>query len=359
MKARFLFVLGLLCLVAASGGSAPAEPLFPSKLPHRIFRPLAPQTIASASAPRLRSNVSVEPRLSGDQGNVSIVADDGTMIIPQNAFDLATASLVFTPQGSGYTVQSVTPTFVSAGNNAQVQQLGGNSIAINLPFTFTFYGKSYKTLYLNSNGNLTFGTYDNTDFAFGLREVLNGPPRIAALFDYLVDAYGGGNGQIGVETFSDHVNFYWYGVEDYNSTVNTFEIILQNNGIIRFNYNGVNAPNATVALSPGGGGSVRAVDFSQQSSPLSFTGTVGEVFSPALDLDLTAVAQTFYQSHPDNYDGLMVFSDVDGMNTPYAQPVRNGTQGIGLQVFDYGSLFGSKSRLFIMGNMGSAGQYPA
>jgi hypothetical protein len=352
-----LLAFGLLVLFAASAMDATAQSPFPNKFPPRkAFQHPIPHSLANL--PRLKSNITLQHRVSEDHGNVSVLHDDGTLIIPANSFDMQNTSLVFTPQGSGYTVQSVTPTYVSPGNNAQLAQLGGGSAKIQLPFTFKFYGTSYTSLFLNSNGNLTFATVDNFDYYTGLNTLAGGPPRIAPFFDYMVDAYGGGAGQIGLETFSDHINFYWIQVEDSNLAFNTFEMILQNNGVIQFNYGPSNATALSAGLSPGNTSSIQQVDFTQQKTPLSFTGAIGEAFSPVADLDLGAVSQAFYQLHPDNYDGLIAFADVDGLDGAYAQPVRNQTQGVS-GIFDEGAFFGSKSRLFITANMGSISQYPA
>ena len=355
MKIRLLFAVASLVFVLSSNLNAQAQGPF-VRFPGRLT---TPRRAAANGVPvqRVHPNI-LQPRFSEDHGNVSVLHDDGTMIVPQNAFNLANSSLVFTPQGGGYTVQTVTPNFVNPGTNAQLIRLGGGSVSLNLPFTFKFYNGSYTTVYLNSNGNLTFGAADNNDFYFGLGTAVSGPPRIAALFDALLDQSGGGFGQIGAEAFSDHVNIYWLQVEDFSQVLNTFEIILQSNGIIRFNYGPVSATSAAVGLSPGSSAPLQTVDFSQQTSPLAFTGSIGEAFSQYADIDLGAVGQAFYQSHPDNYDGFIVFADVDGMQGAYAQPVRNATKGVN-NMFDYGAFFGSKNRLFITANAGSVSQYPA
>jgi len=383
MRIRLLFALTVLAVTAASVSRVHAQspiPLVmqaapgmnvPGKPPLRVKTParrVPGTTMASGKAalPRL-TNGTAQPRVAADQGNVAVLQDDGTMIIPTNGFDLVNNSLVFTPQGSGYTVQSVTPTFVNPGSGAQLVQLGGNSQQFTLPFTFKFYGTNYSKIFLNSFGNLTFVNQDNNDFYFDLRSLETGPPRIAPMFDYLVDEFGGGNGEIGLETFSDHVNFYWEQVEDFPAgELNTFEVSLYNTGIIQFNYSTGADPNytsAVVGLSPGGASAIQTIDFSQQTSPLAFTGVIDEVFSPFTDLDLLAVGQNFYQSHPDNYDGFIAFADFDGLGFeqgyPYAQSITNQTQGLGLNSFQYNTFFGSKSRLFITANGGSIDQYPA
>ena len=48
-----------------------------------------------------------------------------------------------------------------------------------LLFDFPFLGQSYRRLFLNSDGNLTFGQGDNASTERSLERFLSGPPRIA------------------------------------------------------------------------------------------------------------------------------------------------------------------------------------
>lgn len=68
--------------------------------------------------------------------------------------------------------------------------------------------------------------------------------------------------------------------------------------------------------------------------------------------DLTAprqaVAQRFYQDHPDQYDFLIVFTTFDfdwGSGSAYYHAIRNDVSGIGWPLLDYGGDFGSSRRL--------------
>src|SRR5437016_5301272 len=72
--------------------------------------------------------------------NIAVMQDDDSVIVPANAFDLAGKSVVFTPQGSGYTMQTASGGFDSgSGNYVTLNLADSDSVRINLPFTFTFF----------------------------------------------------------------------------------------------------------------------------------------------------------------------------------------------------------------------------
>lgn len=58
-------------------------------------------------------------------------------------------------------------------------------------FTFTFYGINYGSVFVNSNGNLTFNSGD-PDFTESFPEFINGNnPRIAPIWDDFNPSTGG------------------------------------------------------------------------------------------------------------------------------------------------------------------------
>src|SRR5207249_746360 len=92
---------------------------------------------------------------------------------------------------------------------------------------------------------------------------------------------------------------------------------------------------------------------------------LAEAFSSVQSLDLEAIGQSFYATHPDSYDSLMVFADFDvnAGATATAEVVRNNIQGIILPAyvsnFDFGAVYGSSDRLSLVVNGGAVSQYPA
>src|SRR5215471_9342174 len=130
MKIRLLFALAFSLSIVGGAIDAAAQTAFPIKFPTRkAFRNLSKHHFAAL--PRVKADITLQPRVTEDHGNVSVLHNDGTLVVPENSLDLANSSFVFTPQGDGYTVLAVTPVFVNAGNNTQVARLGGNSVQVN------------------------------------------------------------------------------------------------------------------------------------------------------------------------------------------------------------------------------------
>ncbi|MCO5259087.1 MAG: gliding motility-associated C-terminal domain-containing protein [Crocinitomicaceae bacterium] len=101
----------------------------------------------------------------------------------------------------------------------------GSSGVINLPFSFNFYGTNYTSLYINNNGNVTFGsglsTYSSTAFP-------SNNNKIIAPFWGDVDTRGG-NGQVLYKITPHAIFVNWEAVGYYNTQgdkLNTFQLIL-------------------------------------------------------------------------------------------------------------------------------------
>lgn len=81
--------------------------------------------------------------------------------------DLGTDEITFEPDGStkyGFSLTSTSisfPPISTAGHSAGPSTDNGSS-TVSLNNNFTFYGTSYSTIYLNSNGNITFSAGDST-----------------------------------------------------------------------------------------------------------------------------------------------------------------------------------------------------
>ncbi|MBI2150286.1 MAG: hypothetical protein HYU27_06740, partial [Acidobacteria bacterium] len=310
--------------------------------------------------------------VTDDRGHIAVLQDDGTVITPANRFDLANSSLTFTPAANGrYSAGIQTADFDPVGGAATGLALrDDDAVQVSLNFPFVFYGASYTSLYVNSDGNLTFTASDTRSTDRNLARIAAGPPRIAPFFN---DLDPSSSGRVTVEKFEDRILFTWTNVGEWADAgavgQNTFQVVLGANGTIRFNYQRIDATEAVVAIGPGASANptISLVDYLGTAAPTALPGVIAEVFASRLTMDLSQIAQIFYRNHPDSYDEIFVFADFNLSLSPafaYAVPIRNAERGImnatGAQgaFYDYGSEFGSGQRLSAMVNMGDLGRFP-
>jgi len=118
---------------------------------------------------------------------------------------------------------------------------GGESVKL--------YGASYTTVYVGSNGYVTF-TAGDTDYTEAYADHFD-LPRISCLFD---DLHPGQGGQVSWKQLSDRFVVTWLNVPEYNgSNQNTFQIEMYFDGRIVVSYLGVAAADGLAGLSAGDG----------------------------------------------------------------------------------------------------------
>ena len=325
-----------------------------------------------AAHAKLRSLAAAPAAANQDIGDIAVIPDSNGVVDTLNQFNLDGNTLAFVPASADaaqyrYAVspQVYDPNTAAAG--APLAALDDDDTRlVNLPFEFPFFGGRYSRVYVNSDGNLTFGAGDDASTARSLGRMTAGPPRISPLFDDLNPALTAG----GVRVLAEPSRFVvsWVAVPEYADTNNggpqTFQVILHPDGRIEFSYAGVNPSSAVVGISPGGlEGSAMIVDFRSDPSA-AYSATVAEVFGNLLTLDVVTAAQQFYQTHEDAYDYLAIYNSMDipalGEGTvAYEETVRNSATGFGMPAIDFGSQFGSGSRLQSVLNMGPLSQYPS
>ena len=156
-----------------------------------------------------------------------------------------------------------------------------------LPFSFPFYGNNYTEVYVNANGNLTFGT-SSPDWTESLPEMESGLPRIAPLWNDLAPNLGG---QVRVRKSYQHVVIEWNNVETYGgatSDPNSVMVYLYSDGRIEFKYRDCAAVDALVGISPGNSiGTTRSVNVSNGFVTGHFNGAICEVFTTSNPMDLS------------------------------------------------------------------------
>ena len=295
-----------------------------------------------------------------DQGDIAILRDQGDLIVPANAYDLSNLGLRFTRNGDGgYDVRQGDAAFRSNAGN-RITLTDDDSMRVDIPFAFPFFAGSERTAFVNSDGNITFGEGDNASTDRNVGRLLTGPPRVAI---FLTDLDPSAGGAVFVNAASDQYTVTWCSVRAFESTrVTTAQATLLPDGTIEMRFAlGITVRDAVVGLSPGRTGAFRPVDLSANGPTPGGSAAVGERFSENADLDAVTATKTFYQSHPDSYDQLVVWTDatVVGSDTfAFESTVANEIRGIGLDIFDTSREFGSAGRLRSYTVMDTLTKYP-
>ena len=129
-------------------------------------------------------------------------------------------------------------------------QADDSSWSLDLPWDFTFYGDTYDSVWVCSNGFLDFTSedpsYSNSSAA--LKEAV----RIAPLWDDLQT--NAGDGEVYVTSTDTFVAIHWKGQTYSGARPVDFEAILYRDGTIRFNYGLLhNGLSPTIGISAGNG----------------------------------------------------------------------------------------------------------
>ena len=362
----FLVVLAALPLVArhgevgcGTGDSTPAEVMFRHRQAVRA-RAVRPRLLA-APAPAASTN--------RDIGNVAVIEAGDGVVETINQFDLDQATLTFTPSGTAryrYTYSGPGYDGSAASQGSPVVALGDDdSRQFTLPFPFRFYGVAYTSVFLNSDGNLTFTAAESASSNRSLGRMTGGPPRISPLFDDLDPTQSPG----GVRFYADasHVVFSWVGVPEYSQygvgKAQTFQVRLYVDGSIQFSYSGVTSDvAAVVGIAPGTAAPGTSVVSFRNDASAEYPAAVVERFGSTVEVDIVTVAQRFYETHEDAYDYLVVYNNMGvaamAGALAYESTVRSGASGYGVPPQEYGPEYGSAARLRSVLNMGRLSDYP-
>lgn len=162
--------------------------------------------------------------------------------------------------------------------------------AVGIPFAFPYQGQTYSSVFVNANGNLTFGS-GSTDFSESAAEFVSGPPRIAALWDDLSPQ----EGEVIVEADGESWTVSFVNVPQYLAgDSNSFSISLSATGDVTIDYDDVAALDAIAGVTQGGGATTPGETDLSAGAPLSATGTTYELFTGAADpVDLDDETLTF------------------------------------------------------------------
>lgn len=370
MIRRSLLASSLVWLLAAAG--APARTLPGVCGTERGARAAAPAEHEAqwrrlrGLRPALRS---AESPWARDYGHIAVMDSRGGVVMEPNAFNLTGRSIVFTPADAGasrYRLATGPQAYdaQAAAQGQAVASLGDDDYrSIGLPFDFPFFGQRHRTMFVHSDGSVTFLQPDADSSARSLGRLFSGPPRIAPLFADLDPSRGGA---VSVTLEASRVTVSWRDVPEYRDfgvgPRLTFQLVLESSGGIAFHYFSGTASAAVVGIAPGYlQGSAEVTDYDAPPAG-EFSSAIAERFGSERSLDIVRIAQRFYETHDDAYDYLVIFNSLGISAAPnavaYEVTVRSNTTGIGDQTLDRGFVYGSPWRLQAVLNMGPLSQYP-
>ncbi|MFQ5766461.1 MAG: hypothetical protein ACE5ID_00525 [Acidobacteriota bacterium] len=157
-------------------------------------------------------------------------------------------------------------------------------------FSFPYQGKNWSSVFVNSNGNLTFGRGDVV-FLESVARFLKGPPRIAPLWSDLNPEQGG---MALINQDSQAFTVRYMQIPAFMSSQgNTFKVTLHRNGTITMEYGPLSVESALVGITQG----KRAIDPGpvdlSAAAGLPATGTHYQQFFSAGELDLAGLTLVF------------------------------------------------------------------
>ena len=294
-----------------------------------------------------------------DIGEIAVLQDDGDLIAPPNQLDLRSTGLRFSRNSAGgYDVARIDGTFRSS-LGTRVTLTDDDSVRVDVPFGFSFYGQTQTTAFVNSDGNITFEEEDRASTERNVARLLTGPPRVAP---FLADLDPTTGGRVFANAAADAYTVTWCGVRGFDSTrTSTAQVTLLPTGTIEMKFgDSVTLLDAIVGVSPGRTGIFTAVNLSDTGPIDGGAGAVGERFAEFGQLDTVQVSREFYSSHSDNFDQLIIWTDAPLLRDAFAfeVTVANEIRGIGIDTFDASRDFGSAGRLRSYAVMDFLGKYP-
>jgi hypothetical protein len=302
-------------------------------------------------------------------GDVAVIEDDGTILVPQNDLDVADHGFQFVPQKKGGYVTSPFEGGVDGSLGDRLALGDDDTALISFPkgFSFRFFGKAYTSMFVQSDGNITLGEQDHESSARDLGRMIAGPPRIAPVFEDFNPETASGDGGVYLLVSKTRIIVTWFDLPRYGTNNhNTFQAVLypskgKVDGKITFALGGLDTIKGIVGIAPGNGADVQLLDLTNDLPNTASKEGVVERFASTTDIDHLAIAKIFFRQFADVYDHLIVWLDFSqslGRAFAFELTVKNDIRGIGDDVYDSSSFAGSKGRLRSYLQMGSLSRYP-
>src|SRR5262249_44865730 len=123
-----------------------------------------------------------------DIGGIAVIDDSDGVRVRRNPFNLQLKRLSFKYREGQYALEVSNADFdlTAAQAGSRIQGLDDDdSREMPIPFEFRFFGGRYRSMFVNSDGNISFEAGDDASLDRNLARMTAGPPRISALFSDL------------------------------------------------------------------------------------------------------------------------------------------------------------------------------
>jgi hypothetical protein len=300
--------------------------------------------------------------------DVWIIEDDGTLTYSgTNAFDTPTTTFEITPTGGGvYNMASIAYTFDAVLGVAQATGDDG-AVVVNLPFSFPFGGSNWNQMYVGGNGGVAFGGALNPSGFFDNADFFSTTAKIAPYHMDLNPTAGGG---VYVKSEAAKYTVTWNNVPEYGTAkLNTVQLVLYPSGVFRMTYGTITSTTQTggtpiaMGFHPGGSPVLETISYSAGIPHVTAAGAGAyeEYYSfPSPLVNEVALFQRFYQQFPDEFFQLVFFTTFAQSMSGFANElnISNDVTGIGLDIFDTSSQYGSSGVLESRCNMNRMAAWP-
>ena len=309
------------------------------------------------------SEQQLPPHINADVGEIAVIEGSPSTIIDPNAFDLQRKKILLTETAGDYKLR-VRGGSVAGSQGSPVTLGDDDSLQVTFTsgFSFPFFGTTYTSVFINSDGNLTFTEKDDASTPRDLFRTLQGPPRVAAFF---ADLDPSDSGEVRVSQSGTKFRVTWVDVPEFGTNNhNTIQVTLYRNGNIQIVYGPeVDGDDAVIGISPGnsGPGNALFVDYSTVNPTTGIEDAIIERFASKRDLDFVGIIQEFHDTHKEVFELITIFTDrrwLQGTGAfAFFSAVKNQDEGIGRGIFDFSRFFGSdKLEGFLM--MDDINKYP-
>jgi hypothetical protein len=285
------------------------------------------------------------------QGELIVMElNDGTLG-KVNLFDLTGRTVRFTPEGSGYRVETAPLLW----NSDYGSELAGGEASLR-KFAFPFSGKLWRSFLVGTTGTIRFGVSENNiDLdPYGHREggvVIDRFDQLTEVAGKLIDKAPficvflkpRMSGPHYVKELSDRVVITWNLAEPFGSildftwfkTINRFQAVLNRDGSIEMSYKELTAKDAIVGIYPVPSGAAKPAvvhfsSLSQKDGPFAVVYETFHYLALAKPQDLSC---TIIEALGDKFDFLAYYSDfrIDSQeaSTPSDGPIGGNVTGIG------------------------------